>query len=157
MAPNHSFQWKTARGEVVALSHVETSHLLNIFKVLWEYMAPQAYLFPGTNRYGFSAYYTTRYMMEAERAAWYELHTRLQSSGYFVQKDIKGTLSRLSSYKHGPHDVLGGNDTEEDYALSWIASNAVTLWVEFTDPQEFSTDVRWDAFQIYLERIALAD
>ncbi len=61
---------------MLALGDIDTNHLFNIFKMLWNHLMPESYRSEKYRVYKFKAFYTPEYMSKAIRHVGAELLKR---------------------------------------------------------------------------------
>jgi hypothetical protein len=93
------FIWRTSNNKDISIHDMETSHLFNTFRMIWNNFLPK-YMAVG-NRvklYQFSPYYTRGYIFRAVKAIYTELMQRHDIKDYQIE-GINNMKSKLGKVK----------------------------------------------------------
>jgi hypothetical protein len=71
------FEWRDASGKFHKIKDMETTHLFNILKMIWNHSVPEILKILPYKNYTFSEFYTNNYMRTAVRNITSELFQRV--------------------------------------------------------------------------------
>lgn len=100
-AISEPFKWKTSRDEHIPVASMETRHLFNTVRMIWNHTMPRDAALEPYRRYAFGPFYTPEYMKAAIYHIMRELKTRQD-----ITDAQRADLDRMASYVLAAHIIL---------------------------------------------------
>ncbi len=100
-----SFLWRMSNGKMILVSEMDTQHLFNVLKMIWNNICPENWEVGDVRKYRFNSFYTQTYFLESFSKIMSEVSTRNDVPQNYIEQlslmraKFKRRISAVKSIK----------------------------------------------------------